>query len=62
MLIEERGAATVSIGGRMLPARHLALVEPGGASRELWVDAQGRVLKVTIASRGVTAVRDDPPR
>jgi hypothetical protein len=62
MRIEERGSATVSIGGVSLPARHLALVEPGGANRELWVDARGRVLKVTIPARGVTATRDDPPR
>jgi hypothetical protein len=62
MRIEERGATTISIGGQSIAARHLALVEPGGANREIWVDRQGRVLKVTIATRGITAIRDDPPR
>ena len=62
MRVEERGPATVSVDGQMLPARHLILVEPGGSNREIWVDRQGRVLKVTIAARGITATRDDPPR
>ena len=62
MRIEERGPTTVSIGGQSLPARLLVLVEPGGANREIWVDRLGRVLKVTIATRGITATRDDPPR
>ena len=62
MRIEERGASTVVVGGQSLPARALALVEPGGGNREIWVDAQGRVLKVSIPSRGILALRDEPPR
>jgi hypothetical protein len=38
------------------------MTEPDGATRRIWVDAQGRVLKVTLESRGITATRDDPPR
>ena len=62
MRVEDRGASSVTIGGETLSARLLSLVEPGGADREIWVDARGRVLKVQIQSRGIVAVRDDPPR
>ena len=61
MRVEDRGASSVTIAGQVLPARLLALVEPGGADRQIWVDGQNRVLKVQIPSRGVVAVRDDPP-
>ena len=62
MRIEDRGAASVVIGGRSIAGRALVLIEPGGANREIWVDAQGRVLKVAIPSRGLVAIRDEPPR
>ena len=62
MRIEDRGPASVTVGGQSLPGRALVLIEPGGANREIWVDAQGRVLKVAIPSRGITALRDEPPR
>ena len=62
MRIEDRGAASVAIGGRSIAGRALVLIEPGGANREIWVDAQGRVLKVAIPSRGLVAIRDEPPR
>jgi hypothetical protein len=62
MRIEDRGPASVTIGGQSIAGRALVLVEPGGANREIWVDAQGRVLKVSIPSRGILALRDEPPR
>jgi hypothetical protein len=62
MRIENRGNATVTVGGQSLPARALVLVDPAGGNREIWVDAQGRVLKVAIPSRGILAVREEPPR
>jgi hypothetical protein len=62
MRIEERGSASVNVGGQSIPARALVLVEPGGNNREIWVDSQGRVLKVAIPSRGLVALRDEPPR
>ena len=59
-----RGAAQVGveIGGRVLQAQHLTIREPGGADREVWMDASGRVLRVSIPAQGILAVRDDPPR
>ena len=62
MRIEDRGPASVTVGGQSLAGRAFVLIEPGGANREIWVDAQGRVLKVAIPARGITALRDDPPR
>lgn len=62
MRIEDEGATTVTIAGRALPARRLTLREPGGATRAILVDAQGRVLQVELPATGVIATRDDPPR
>jgi hypothetical protein len=55
------GDETVEIAGRAVPARHLTLTLPDGA-RDVWVDARGRLLKVAIASQGIVAVREEPPR
>ncbi len=62
MRMEDRGPASVTVGGQSIAGRAYVLVEPGGANREIWVDSQGRVLKVAIPSRGIVALRDDPPR
>jgi hypothetical protein len=62
MRIEDRGAASVTIAGQSIPGRALVLVDPSGANREIWVDSHGRVLKVAIPSRGIVAIREDPPR
>jgi hypothetical protein len=62
MHIEARGDETVKIGGVNVSARHVLLRDAGGADREVWVDAQGRVLKVSIPSRNLTAVRDELPK
>jgi hypothetical protein len=56
------GEARITIGGTPLAARRLALTAPGSERREIWVDAEGRVLRVEIPERGVVALRDDPPR
>lgn len=61
MRVESGGAERITIGGRALDGRRLSLSEPGGERREILVDAQGRVLRVVIPSRGITALRDDPP-
>lgn len=60
--LEERGTEQLTIGGRSIRARHVALVDSTGAGRELWVDPLGRLLKVSIPALGLVAVRDDPPR
>ena len=60
--LESRGEDSVEVAGRFLPSRHFALVGPSGLAREVWIDAKGRLLKVTIPEKGLVAVRDDPPR
>ena len=62
MRVANRGSATVTVGGRALPATHLVLTEPGGAVRDVWADADGRILRVAVPARGLVAERDEPPR
>lgn len=62
MRVRSTGPDRISIGGSAIAARHLVLTEPGGATRQIWVDDQGRVLKVSLDARGMTATRDEPPR
>lgn len=57
--VSSRGADRVTIAGRSIAAEHLVI--DGGETREMWVDAAGRVLKVAIPARALVAVRDDPP-
>lgn len=55
-------AEPVTVGGQRLEARHLVLTDRAGDRRELWVDQQGRVLRVLLPADGTEALRDDPPR
>src|SRR6185436_1456268 len=59
--LEELGEDTVDVGGKPMPARRYALSAPGGTTRDIWIDAKGRLLKVAIPAKGLVAVRDDPP-
>lgn len=60
--LQERGSEVVEIAGRSIESRHFALIGPSGASRDVWVDGKGRLLKVAIPEKGLVALRDDPPR
>lgn len=62
MRVDDEGADAVTINGNRIAATRYVMTEPDGGTRRIWVDAQGRVLKVTLESRGITATRDDPPR
>ena len=62
MRVESVGTEAVTVGGRSMTASHLVVTEPGGASRDVWADAEGRVLRVAFPSRGIVAERDDAPR
>ncbi|MBV6520255.1 MAG: hypothetical protein MNPFHGCM_00360 [Gemmatimonadaceae bacterium] len=61
LAIASAGPDRVTIAGKELDATHYVLTEPSGTTRDLWVDGRGLVLKVAIPSRGVVALRDDPP-
>jgi hypothetical protein len=62
MRVADAGSEKLSIAGTPIDAHHYTIADPGGADRDVWADASGRVLKVAIPSRGVVALRDDPPR
>ena len=62
MRVTAAGNDNVSIGGSSIEAKRFTIADPGGADREVWTDAAGRVLRVAIPSRGLVALRDDPPR
>jgi hypothetical protein len=65
MRVTTGGNDALTVGGQRLDARQIVLTEPGGsggATRHIWVDSAGRVLKVSLDARGVVAVRDEPPR
>lgn len=52
---------TITIGGVSLAARRLEVRPTGLPDRSVWVDSQGRVLRLEIAGRGMTAERMAPP-
>jgi len=54
-------ADTVVVAGVRLAAARW-VIDDSGARRVLWADARGRVLRVTVPSRGLEAIRDDVPR
>ena len=56
------GSDRVRIGGRDVAATRFTIADPAGADRTLWVDGEGRVLKVVVPALGLTAERDEAPR
>jgi hypothetical protein len=62
MRVDNEGADAVTIRGNRIAATRYAMTEPDGSTRRIWVDGDGRVLRVTLEARGITALRDDPPR
>jgi hypothetical protein len=58
--VSEVGRESVEIAGSRIDARRLRLVGDG-ATRELWVDGEGRVLRVEDPARGYVAVREQLP-
>jgi hypothetical protein len=59
--VARAGTERIDIGNAQVEAQKLSVTEASGPARELWVDSQGRVLKVAIPSRGIVAVRDELP-
>lgn len=50
----------ISIGGQSTQARHVRLEGEGG-TRDVWLDSEGRVLRVVHEARGYEAVREALP-
>jgi len=59
---EERGQEPIRVGRGTVTARHVALVGPDGATRDIWMDARGHLLRVAIPAAGLVAQRDELPR
>lgn len=59
--LEQRGEEGVEIAGQTIAGRRFVLVGTDG-ERHVWVDAQGRLLRVSLPQKGLIALRDDPPR
>ena len=61
--VTRAGSESVLIAGRAVPATHYALADArAGWRRDLWVDHDGRVLRVVVPNLGIDAMREDPPR
>lgn len=60
--LTERGSQTIDIAGQPIVATSFAATSADGVERQVWVDGDGRVLRVAIPSLGLVAQRDDPPR
>ena len=60
--VTDAGRENLEISGRAIDSRHFSLTTTDGLRRDVWVDGQGRLLKVVLPDRGLIAVRDDPPR
>lgn len=59
-LVISRGEEPIEIAGTNVVARHYVVGDAAG-ERQLWTDAQGRVLRVEAPMLGLVAVRDALP-
>jgi hypothetical protein len=55
------GSETVTVGGRSVAARRLTVEPAGEPARNVWVDSQGRVLRVEVPARRYVAERTSMP-
>jgi hypothetical protein len=62
MRIQAGANEQVRVGTTSVEARHFTIQEPTGATRQVWADTQGRILKVQLDGGGITASRDELPR
>jgi hypothetical protein len=59
--VTDAGSDNVSIGGRSVPARRIHVSPSGGTPRTVWVDGEGRVLRLEISALNFVAVRTALP-
>lgn len=59
--VTDAGADNVSVGGRSVPARRIHVAPAGGAPRTVWVDGDGRVLRLEVPQSNFVAVRTALP-
>ncbi|HEX6560023.1 MAG TPA: hypothetical protein VF021_11190 [Longimicrobiales bacterium] len=56
------GSESLTVGGKTLAARKLSITPAGTPERLVWVDTEGRVLRLEIPSSGFVAARVEAPR
>ncbi|WP_337171135.1 hypothetical protein [Gemmatimonas aurantiaca] len=61
-IVLEATADTVTIAGARRIAQRWRVVTASSEIRMVWADPEGRLLRITIPSRGLEARRDDVPR
>jgi hypothetical protein len=61
MKIQAGANEQVRVGTSSAEARHYTITEPTGATRQVWADAEGRILKVQLDGGAITATRDELP-
>jgi hypothetical protein len=59
--VSAAGEESVTIAGSSVRARKLTVQLPGGDARTVWVDGEGRVLKVEVPAKNYVAVRSALP-
>lgn len=59
--IQDAGTDPVRIAERNIQARRLVVQDGDGATRDLWIDESGRVLRLVDRATGLRAERRDPP-
>ena len=60
--VTSRGNEPVTIGGATVQARHLVVSVAGNGERHVWVDSQGRVLRVEVPDQKFLAERVAAPK
>ncbi|HEX7050301.1 MAG TPA: hypothetical protein VF188_08885 [Longimicrobiales bacterium] len=60
-VVTDAGSGSVDVGGRAIRARHLVISPTGAPERHLWVDDDGRILRLEIPARAFVARREAPP-
>jgi len=56
------GSERIPVGGQQIEARKLTVQPAGSSPRTVWVDTQGRVLRVEIDGSGFVAQRVEAPK
>jgi hypothetical protein len=55
--VSNRGEEEVEIGGRRVTLSHLVVEPQGGDERHVWIDRAGRVMRLVIPARSLSAER-----
>jgi hypothetical protein len=62
MTLSFEGEEEIRIGGSLVPGARRFHLEGGDASRDIWLDDQGRILRLEIPSQGYLAERESISR